>query len=182
MVSSNVGTQAQIKKKNPLALYTHCRSHVLNFAVAGSCQVQALRNVIGVINEVFLFFHYSPKRQRYLEFVLKIYAPDNKVKKLKGLCKTRWVERHDCLENLVLLHMYVVTCLHFMVKPSMYPMLTEPPEPTTDDDSGCNKEDEHYENWNWDRDTLVKAEGLKSSLSNGINITALIVLKNGLQP
>ena len=38
MSSGNVGTQAQIKAKNPLALYTHCRSHVLNLAVAGSLQ------------------------------------------------------------------------------------------------------------------------------------------------
>ena len=50
MSSSNVGTQAQIKTKNPLALYTHYRSHVLNLAVAGSCKVQALCNVIGVIS------------------------------------------------------------------------------------------------------------------------------------
>lgn len=45
MSSSNVGTQAQIKAQNLLALFTHCRSHVLNLAVAGSCKVQALRNV-----------------------------------------------------------------------------------------------------------------------------------------
>ena len=36
----------------PLALYTQCRSHVLNLAMAGSCKVQALRNVIGVLNEL----------------------------------------------------------------------------------------------------------------------------------
>ena len=89
MSSNNVGTQAQIKAKNPLALYTHCRSHVLNLAVAGSCKVQGLRNVIGVINELYLFLHLSPKRQRYLEFGLRVYAPENKVKKLKGLCKMR---------------------------------------------------------------------------------------------
>ena len=31
-------------------------------------------------------------------------------------------------------------------------------------------------------ETLVKAEGLKHSLISGIHITALVVLKNGLQP
>ena len=38
------------------------------------------------------------------------------------------------------------------------------------------------QNWNWDRETLVKAEGLKHSLTSAIHITALVVLKNGLQP
>lgn len=52
MSSDKVGTQAQIKAENPLAMYTHCRSHVLNLAMAGSCEVQALRNVIGVINQL----------------------------------------------------------------------------------------------------------------------------------
>eukprot|EP00057_Strongylocentrotus_purpuratus_P005147 XP_003730316.1 PREDICTED: 52 kDa repressor of the inhibitor of the protein kinase-like [Strongylocentrotus purpuratus] len=169
MSSSNVGTQAQIKAQNPLALYTHCRSHVLNLAVAGSCKVQALRNVIGIINELYLFFQLSPKRQRYLEFVLQVYAPEQKVKKLKGLCKTRWVERHDCLETLVLLYKYIVTCLHSMVTPGLYPLLTTAPE-----ESG---EDENYEDWDWNRETLVKAEGLRCSLTSGTHISALVVLK-----
>lgn len=174
MSSSNVGTQAQIKAQNPLALYTHCRSHVLNRAVAGSCKVQALHNVIGIINELYLFFQLSPKRQRYLEFVLQVYAPKQKVKKLKGLCKTRWVERHDCLETLVLLYKYIVTCLHSMVTPGLYPLLTTAPE-----ESG---EDENYEDWDWNRETLVKAEGLRCSLTSGTHISALVVLTNGLQP
>lgn len=42
--------------------------------------------------------------------------------------------------------------------------------------------DDDYDNWNWDTETLVKAEGLKSSLTNGTNIAALVVLKNGRQP
>ncbi|XP_071499270.1 52 kDa repressor of the inhibitor of the protein kinase-like [Diadema antillarum] len=174
MSSSNVGTQAQIKAQDPLALYTHCRSHVLNLAVAGSCKVQALHNVIGVINELYLFFQLSPKRQRYLEFVLQVYAPEQKVKKLKGLCKTRWVERHDCLETLVLLYKYIVTCLHSMVTPGLYPLLTTAPEES--------REDENYEDWDWDRETLVKAEGLRCSLTSGTHISALVILKNGLQP
>ena len=183
MSSNNVGTQAQIKAKNPLALYTHRRSHVLNLAVADSCKVQALRNVIGVINELYLFFHLSPKRQRYLEWVLQVYAPENKVKKLKGLCKTRWVERHDCLEILVSLYTHVVTCLHSIVTPSLYPLLTEALDPADDDGSCAGDEgDDSYEDWSWDRETLAKAEGLRCSLTNGTHITALVVLKNGLQP
>ena len=174
MASENIGTQACVKAKHPLALYTHCRYHVLNLAVAGSYKQQALRNVIGTINVLYLFFYNYPKRQRYLELVLRVYATKNKVQKLKGLCKTRWVERHDCLETLVTLHKYVVTCLHSMVSPGLYPPLTETPEATSEDD--------YYDNWKWDRETVIKADGLRSSLTSATSIIAIEVLKNGLHP
>ena len=161
MASENIGTQACIKAKNRLALYTHCRAHVLNLAVSGSCKQHALRNVIGTINELYQFFHYSPKRQRYLEFVLGVYAPENKAQKHKGLCKTLWVERHDCLETLVSLHKYVVTCLHSIVAPGLYPPLMQAPEAASDDDDSreAASDDDDYENWQWDRETVTKAEG-----------------------
>lgn len=92
-----------------------------------------------------------------------------------------WVERHDCLETLVTLYKYVVTCLHSMILPSMYPLLTEAP----DDVSGSDRDDDEmidYEKWNWDRESLVKAEGLKYSLTSSTHITALVTMKNGLQP
>jgi len=165
MSSNNVGVQSQIKKYNPLAIYTHCRSHILNLAISGTCKTQYLRNIIGVINELFSFFNFSPKRQRYLEFILKRYAPENKIAKLKGLCRTRWVERHDCLESLVSLYKYIATCLHSMVSPHLYSLSEEP----------------ENNDWNWDRETLIKAEGLRCSLANGTNIAALVILKNGLQ-
>ena len=130
-----------------LALYTHGRSHVLNRAKAGSYKVQALRNVIGAINELHVFFHHSPKRQRYLEFVLRVYAPEQKVHKLRGCCKTRWVEHHVCQETLLLLYKYVVTCVHS----DLYPLLTAAHETATEEDSRRDEGDEDYENWNWDR-------------------------------
>ncbi|XP_071491986.1 52 kDa repressor of the inhibitor of the protein kinase-like [Diadema antillarum] len=43
-------------------------------------------------------------------------------------------------------------------------------------------EDENYEDWDWDRETLIKAEGLRCSLTSGTHISALVILKNGLQP
>ena len=141
----------------PLALYMHCNSQVLNLAIAGSCSVQSLRNMMGYINDVFLFFHLSPKRQRFLEQILGVYAPEKKRHKLKGLCKTRWVERHDCLETLISLQVYVVTCLHAMTEPNLYPDL-----PTDD--------------WKWDQQTRNRATGLKCALVNFQNIVALVAL------
>ena len=46
MSGINNGTQAIIQQKYPLALFTHCRSHALNLAIAKSCSVQEIRNII----------------------------------------------------------------------------------------------------------------------------------------
>ena len=37
MSSERVGVQSRIKVVAPLALYTHCRSHVLNLSIASAC-------------------------------------------------------------------------------------------------------------------------------------------------
>lgn len=166
MSSGNVGTQAIIREKAPMALFTHCSSHVLNLVVAHSCSVQSLRNMVSTINELFLFYDKSPKRQRQLETVLAVFVPDNKKQKLKGLCKTRWVERHDCFDTLFELYQYVVTSLHAMVFPARYPDIPEPAD----------------ESWDWDRKTRTDATGLHASLSAFEGIISLIVLKNGLYP
>ena len=168
MAGNQRGAQALIREKNPLALYTHCSSHVLSLAIGKSCSVQALRNMIDIINEVYLFFHLSPKRQRFLELVLSVCAPESRVNKLKGLCKTRWTERHDCLETFHTLYEYIYTALHAMLESQEYPHIKE---------AGGDKEI-----WSWDASTRTKAEGLKSSLKTGSNILALVTLLYGLDP
>ena len=61
MSSARAGVQAKIKEISPLAIYTHCFSHCLNLAIAASCKVQEVRNLIGLINEAYLFLANSPK-------------------------------------------------------------------------------------------------------------------------
>ena len=78
MSSDKVGVQAQIKNLSPLAIYIHCHSHVVNLSIANACKVPAIRNMIDVVNAVYLFFQHSPKRQRFLERVLAVSAPDMK--------------------------------------------------------------------------------------------------------
>lgn len=160
MSSDERGAQALIRDKNPLALYTHCRSHVLSLAIGKACKVQDLRNMVDVINEIYLYFHLSPKRQRFLDDVLQAYAPESRVQKLKGLCKTRWTERHDCLETFKALYEYIFTCMHAMVQPAEYPELES--------------------TWDWDAETRNRAQGFVQSLRNGRNIIALVILVNGL--
>ena len=61
MSGEKCGAQAIIRKENSLALYTHCRSHVLSLVIGKSCSIQDLRNMIDIINKGFYFFTCLPK-------------------------------------------------------------------------------------------------------------------------
>ena len=90
-----------------MALYTHYNSYVLNLSVAAACRLTSVRNMIGTLNETFLSFLFSPKRQRFVEQVLEMCGSTFRKEKLKGLRKTRWVERHECYETFYELYEYV---------------------------------------------------------------------------
>ena len=98
MSSGKEGVQAKIKEISPLALFTHCYAHCLNLSIAASCKLSEVRNFIGLINKAYLFLNNSPKRQQLFELTLKEYLSENSHSKLPSLCKTRWVERHTCLD------------------------------------------------------------------------------------
>ena len=101
--------------------------------------------------------HNSLKRQRFLELVpLDVYISELHVKKKKGLCKTRWVERHDCLERFYNLYGYIFACLDAMTNPTGHPNLQKAGVP--------------HDDWCWDTPTRIKAEGLKQSLATSKNI------------
>ena len=57
------GLQAQIRRVNPKALYTHCASHRMNLAVVASCKEQRVRNVMEQIEEISNFFNFSVPRK-----------------------------------------------------------------------------------------------------------------------
>ena len=96
MSSERVGVLASIKVVCPLALYTDCRSHVLNLSIASACKVPQISSMVDVINETFRFFNNSPKQQRFFEHILDAFESDCTKSKLLALCRTRWVERHTC--------------------------------------------------------------------------------------
>jgi len=61
------------------------------------------------------FFKNSPKRQLALERRITDILPDTeKRRKLKSVCKTRWVERHEAFEVFLDLFIPVVCCLEAM--------------------------------------------------------------------
>ena len=137
------GVQAKIKEVSPQA---HCYSHCLNLAIAASCSVQEVRNLISIINESYFFIANSPKRQRLFDLTVKEFLPSSSLGKLPGLCKTRWVERHTCFEVFLEMYEALITFLDAILSPHDYPQLDSPDG-----------------NWNWDSDTRVKAQGLKAS-------------------
>ena len=87
------GLSAQILHINEKAIYTHCRSHLLNLVVAASFNIQIVRNVLDQIKELSYFFNYSEPRQKILDTCVENYAPNSSKKRLKDVCRTRWVER-----------------------------------------------------------------------------------------
>ena len=99
MSSSLKGTASLISKDYPLALYLHCASHSLNLAVVKSLDERSIRNMIGVVKRVSILFAAHPKRQRKLEETIERAQPGSAAKKLKDLCRTRWVERIDAFDR-----------------------------------------------------------------------------------
>jgi hypothetical protein len=57
--------------------------------------------MIDSLNETDLCFNNSPKQQAFFELVIEKEEILSNGKKLKGLCKTRWVERHLCFETFL---------------------------------------------------------------------------------
>ena len=166
MSAQKEGVQAIIKEQvNDRALYTHCHSHILNLSICAACKESVISNFIGMINEAYLFFHLSPKRQTHFEKVLEIVEPDFKVKKLKGLCKTRWVERHECLESFCRMlrgFSMVLACWHEIIEP------------------GTHLPDDTRSTWSWDAETKAKAQGLLSFFEKFSSSVLAIVLRNAL--
>lgn len=104
------GVNAHLKKKYPLALYVHCSSHSLNLAISDSCNIREIQKCMAIISQIYNFFH-TPKRQHCLKSKLEEYCPESKKQKLVGMCKTRWVERHDSVIVLVELFPAVIAAL-----------------------------------------------------------------------
>ena len=110
MSGKTSGTAARISSVYPLALYTHCASHCLNLAVVASFQEVSVRNMIGIVNRLSVFFFAHPKRQKKLEEAIHNTQPESNVLKLKDLCRTRWIEHIDALDRVKRLHSSIVAC------------------------------------------------------------------------
>ena len=91
-----------------------------------------------------------------------MYIPNARHEKLSGLCKTRWVERHTCLETFLELYEIVVYCLGAIVNIAEYPELAQTVE------------------WSWDAETTTKANGMFTLLQSFKTVVTFVILKNTL--
>ena len=111
MAGKSNGAAACIISKHPKALYTHCASHRLNLCVVKCCSIREISNMMQSAEKIARFFNNSPKRQMALEKWIDELFTDEKRKKIKEMCRTRWIERHEAFESFVDLFMPIVCCL-----------------------------------------------------------------------
>lgn len=147
------GVKSRILELNDKALFFHCASHCLSLCVVKACQVPYVKNMMGTMKQLALFFSNSPKRQRKLEQVIGDAMPDSRKEKLVDLCRTRWVEKIQAFETFALLFKPVIDCL------------------------GQITEDKAT----WDSKAVIEASGLLSNMSCGSFLTAFIVTQECLQ-
>ena len=101
------GAAARILQLYPKALFTHCAAHKLILCVVKCCSVLEVSNAMEFADSIVRFFDNSPKRQSFLE----IFIEGEGKKKLKELCRTRWVERHDAFEVFIQLYKPLANCI-----------------------------------------------------------------------
>ena len=152
MCGKQRGAAARIQQQFPLALYVHCSAHVLNLCIVKACEVQAVRNVLGTMIEIGLFFNNSAKRQVLLEKHIGLNMPESKKKKLVDLCRTRWVQRHEAFESFCALFKALVHSFEEIVDPQS----------------------------NWSADSTATANGLMLSITQFDFLITFVVTKNCL--
>ena len=165
MSSDKKGVQAEIGKFAPDAEYQGCCLHSLNLVICQACKIPSIQNMMDSCRELYSFFDNSPKRQKFFEVIIHAFSPENKKKKLKSLCKTRWIERHSTFETIFDLYEYIVITLNEIC------------EPTNDDRFYQNNE-----TWDWDAKTKTMANGLRHIMSNFGHIVNFVCAKELLEP
>ena len=76
--------QRRLKELSPLALFVHCRCHVLQLASVQAANVTpGIKHVYTTLMTLWKFFHYSPKRAESLKEIQKVLdLPKLKIMKL----------------------------------------------------------------------------------------------------
>jgi len=105
------GVQAHIRKTCPMAIYTHCAAHSLNLAISSASNSSPIRNCMGTLSTIYDFFN-TPKRQNVLQSIIDKHSNNDRTKKLKQLCATRWVDRHNSVFAFVELFDSVIEALN----------------------------------------------------------------------
>ena len=112
------------------------------------------------------YFHNSPKRQCFLEHITSCLCPSASKNKINGLCKTRWVERHNTFTTILELYPYLVKTWDQICYPG-------------DDDREIYPDGN---NWKWDSESRNSANWLKHTFTSFEHIVVFMLLKELLEP
>ncbi|XP_050316183.1 zinc finger MYM-type protein 1-like [Anthonomus grandis grandis] len=88
--------QKFIRQRYPKAIYIHCAAHSLNLAISKACEVQQIRNCLGVIEKLYTFFN-TPKRKNVLLSKIEESNEHSSAKSLKRLCASRWISKYEAV-------------------------------------------------------------------------------------
>ncbi|XP_071499956.1 uncharacterized protein [Diadema antillarum] len=115
MASQQVGVAAKVREQAPHAEYFHCAMHMLNLCATKTTEVVPVRNCLDTIQQITAFFNSSAKRVKHLEAEIdKAGIDHHQRKRLKTLCQTRFLERHEAVINLLSLLPHVISTLDQM--------------------------------------------------------------------
>ena len=145
----------------PKAFYVHCNAHILNLAIMKACSLPIIRNMACNITETANFSTIHQKGSDSWSGLLKlINQPDVRKQKIRDLCRTRWIQRHEAYEAFTELHPSTVEALDVMLH------------------EHANRE--KYSEWNWERETLSRGNGLSHVLCSFEFLVALVCASNAL--
>ena len=115
VAGKNKGLSTLVRNVNSKALYTHCFNHQLNLAVQKGCTIPPIRDMLAEVKEMCYFFKFSQSRLIFLdESITKFCGKSDVQKRLKDVCRTRWVERIKGLSQFEELYVSIVNCLETM--------------------------------------------------------------------
>ncbi|XP_060845763.1 zinc finger MYM-type protein 1-like [Rhopalosiphum padi] len=109
------GVQAIIREQYPQAIYVHCAAHSLNLAVSTASNIKPIRNCLGILEKMYVFLK-TPKRNNALLIAIDKGDFEPKIRTLKRLCATRWVQRYDAVNDFVELFPCVVAALEIITE------------------------------------------------------------------
>lgn len=106
------GAATLLSESYPGLTHIHCYSHILNLSIMAACKIQSVQNMMDTVRSIHSFFNQSAKRTDLLLTTLSTapVTPETRRRKIKDVCRTRWVERYDALDTMVCLLPYVVEC------------------------------------------------------------------------
>ena len=116
MQGAHRGAGSRIRRLWPKAIVVHCEGHRLNLVVVDSVKgLRLVENAMGMIDELWTFFHYSPKRTHHLSDTRADpkYA-DCEAGQLHSFCRTRWVQRQSGLGVIAGAYVPIVEALASM--------------------------------------------------------------------